>query len=194
MWPQAASVLEHYVDMIAEGGVTLSVRAHKRNRVQRAALGLLCHPTSGTTLAGLSATPRRVLGSDPRGHLSTAQHAELTVLAMPPACEDRPVRADALRQHVSTGNIRRAVREAERHARCYPTDPRPWLVLAELRCVYERRYARARGVLRAALEARDICELQLAAIEEAGGHDLGNGPSQRLATLRIQVCCPTARM
>jgi hypothetical protein len=124
----------------------------------------------------------------PEAELTGAQRAELAVLALPPACEDRPRRAEQLRARVARGDVRGALREAERHARNYPTDPRTWLALAELRCVYERQYGRARSLLRAALEAHAICALQLGAIEQSGGHPFGAGPSQRLAMQRVHVC------
>ena len=52
----------------------------------------------------------------------------------------------------------------------YPTDPRIWLFLAEMRLYHDRDYPAARVACRAAFEACSIARMQLQSIINAGYH------------------------
>lgn len=166
LWLQEASTVATLVDDLKALRHHMSDKAWRVNKRQRLALGCLRHPTSQLTREMLksSGTPP-VAETLPRTSLSDIAQA-----ALPLAAWNTRNRDDLVRSMLHKGEVAQAKRFLQRLAVNYPTDPRTWISLAELRLFYEADYAAARIRCRAAIEALNISESQLNSIISLG-HD-----------------------
>lgn len=144
----------------------MSDRAWRVNKRQRLALGCLRHPGSQLTKAALadSGLPP-VAQTLPRTSL-----ADVAVAAVPLAAWNRIGRDSFLQGLLRRGALERALELMQRLAVNYPSDPRPWIALAEQRLFYEADTAGSRVRCRAALEALTISRSQLQSLISLG-HD-----------------------
>lgn len=163
---QEASTIAALVDDLKALGHHMSDRAWRINKRQRLALGCLRHPASQLTKATLAESGRPPVAKTlPRTSL-----ADVATAAVPLAAWNRRGRDDLVRDLLRQGNVNRAVDLLHRLAVNYPTDPRTWVALAELRLFYDADVAAARVRCRAALEALCISRSQLKSIISLG-HD-----------------------
>lgn len=163
----------------------MSDRAWRENRLQRLALGCVLHPTSHLTKKALlnSGTPPVALAL-PKTSLKDVAEAAIPLAAWTTINRDKKIR-DFLRK----GQVAQTVQFLNRMAVNYPTDPRIWIYLAEMRLYHDRDYPAARVACRAAFEACNIARTQLQKLVNAGYHH--EDKLHRLDLIWLHVCFPS---
>eukprot|EP00892_Ulva_mutabilis_P005765 jgi/Ulvmu1/3560/UM166_0014.1 len=176
-----ASTIAALVDDLKALRYHVSDKAWRVNKRQRLALGCLRHPNSQLTrdMLASSGTPP-VAETLPRTSL-----AEVATAAVPIAVWNTRNRDDLVRGMLRKGDAAPARSFLHRLAVNYPTDPRTWIALAELRLFYDADYAGARVRCRAAIEALNISESQLQSIVSLG-HDHSD-KMIRLGLIRVHA-------
>lgn len=183
---QDTSTIAVLVDDLKTLGHHMSDRAWRVNKRQRLALGCLRHPNSQLTKAMLASS-----GAPPVGKtLPRTSLADVATAAVPIAAWNRRERDDLVRSLLRKGEVKRALTLLRKLAVNYPTDPRTWIALAELRLFYDADVAAARVRCRAALEALNISRSHLKSLISLG-HDHSD-KLRRLDLIKVHVCprCP----
>lgn len=178
---QEASTIAALVDDLKTLGHHMSDRAWRVNKRQRLALGCLRHPSSQLTREMLASS-----GVPPVGKtLPRTSLADVATAAVPIAAWNRRERDDLIRSLLRKGEVKRALTLLRRLAVNYPTDPRTWIALAELRLFYDADVGAARVRCRAALEALSISRSQLKSLISLG-HDHSD-KLRRLDLIKVHV-------
>ena len=173
---QASSAISHLVAELKQSGFRLSTNAWYANYRQRVALGLLTFPVSSLTQQSLAFAPAKGLDELSRDALTKAAR---------PQAVRRPSHTEHTVQLLNARKIAVARKELRQAVVNYPTDPLAWMLLAEIEMYYRMRYADARKLARASLEALAIAETQTATL---ASRKLDMGKTERfLAVLRCKV-------